>query len=519
MTFADATRAESQSWSKVAPVTALFTVLTIIVIPIMAHMYLPLVDLPNHIARFHLAREIPEALSGYYDYSFKLVPNSAVDLLWLLVGESLDTVRFTQLSIAFASVGLVAGTMLLSRQLWGVWSAWPAAIGLCAYHASFLWGFQNYLVALPFVLLSTALWLSSEGKKTWQRLVMFAPIVFALYVMHFFAFIGFAVIVFGREVQLVLEARRTWKTQFAHSALLSLPFLACIALLLASVLGGDPSPAGSMTIWGHWMFRLEAFGSLVFAPEQFLPRGLRVSATLTLTLLCIFLLYFVRRQGVRLQMHSQMRGPAIALLALVFLAPIWLNGVAFVHIRFPIILAAVFFAATRWRGLSPSSSVGLAVIIVALIAVRAVQFNGYAAVHDREVRQFLDVVSEVPEGARVLPVRVDENNQYVRLWHVAAYAVNDGNVYVPTLFQGVHGLKVRDEWKEHSSPSMHAASVDWLEKVEDPDHFLYRYVADWSEKYTHLVMIDPDRASLQGFDELHEIRRAARYTLYEIQSP
>lgn len=509
-------RVQAPAWSAVLPFVAYIVVSAIIVTPILSHLYLPLVDLPNHIARHQLALGVTEALSRYYDYSFKLVPNSSVDLLWVLSGGKGDPVRFSQISIALASAGLVGATMILSRTVWGVWSAWPAAIGIFAYHGSFFWGFQNYLVALPFVLLGIGLWVATEERPIWFRLAIFAPFSFGLFIMHFFAFLGLAVLVFGREMQRLVEAGPAWKKQFLFSAILSLPFVGCIGYLVADVLSSGPSPAGSLTMWGHWLFRLEALASLALPSQHLLSPGLISSAALALTLGFIFLVYLFRSTGIRLEVHQKMRGPIAALCFLALIAPIWLNGVAFVHIRFPILLAAVLFAVSRWRDLKPAPQVGLAVFMLALVALRAVQFNGYAAAHDREVRHFVEVVSELPAGARLLPVRDHERLNDIRLWHVAAYAVTRADVFIPTLFQGVHGLQVREEWRDHSTPSLHAASINWLREVKNPDHFLLQYVVDWQNKYTHAVMIDPNRSVLEPFEEMQEIRRVDRFTLYEI---
>lgn len=497
-----------------------FTVVTFLVVaPFLTHLYLPLVDLPNHIARHYLATSSLAPLEQYYDYEFRLVPNSAVDLIWILSGGKGDPTRFSQIVIALSSVTFVGATIILSRTVWGLWSAWPAAVGLVAYHASLFWGFQNYVVSLPFVLLGMALWIANQKRNLWVRLAIFAPYVSALYLMHFFAFIGFAVMVFGRELQIIFEAGRDWKRSIGRSAVMALPFLACLTYLIFCIASSGPSPSGSQTEWGSGLHRLEAIQSLTLAGELSLPNGLTTSGQLILVLLWIFAFFFLRSSsGPKLEFNRSMIGPALALCVLVVAAPLWLNGVAFVHIRFPVLLAATLFAATRWQGLASRSAVILAGVVLALILVRTIQFENYSKEYDREVRDFINITETLPPGSRVLPVRSPKYNHDMHLWHVSGYAVVYANVFIPTLFQGVHGLKVREEWRDHSTPALHAASTKWLHGVREPEHFLFRYVVDWQDKYDYVVMIDRSVHLLEPFNELVTKNKIDRFTLYEVLS-
>ncbi|NNL18076.1 MAG: hypothetical protein HKP37_04970, partial [Boseongicola sp.] len=102
-------------------------------LPILIHLHLPLVDLPNHIARHYISTAPSEPLSTYYTYDLKLVPNAAADLAWIAFGGDMDPTRFSQLTMAFYCASFIGATMLLSRQVHGRWSPWPAAAGLLVY--------------------------------------------------------------------------------------------------------------------------------------------------------------------------------------------------------------------------------------------------------------------------------------------------------------------------------------------------------------------------------------------------
>ena len=82
------------------PLLGFAGVALMVAIPILAHPYLPLVDLPNHIARHHVAVALDGPLARYYSYHVSLVPNSAADLAFMLFGDPANPLRFAQLTMA-----------------------------------------------------------------------------------------------------------------------------------------------------------------------------------------------------------------------------------------------------------------------------------------------------------------------------------------------------------------------------------------------------------------------------------
>lgn len=86
-------------------------VVVAVTLPILANPYLPLVDLPNHIARHFIAANPQSALNQYFDYKLDLTPNSAVDLLWTLAGHPSDAVRFSHFVFCIYAANLVASDL------------------------------------------------------------------------------------------------------------------------------------------------------------------------------------------------------------------------------------------------------------------------------------------------------------------------------------------------------------------------------------------------------------------------
>ena len=70
--------------------------------------------------------------------------------------------------------------------------------GLLVYNSSFYWGFQNFVVGLPFALAALAIWIGTERRHILWRLVLLTPLATAIYLMHFYVFFALAVAAAGR---------------------------------------------------------------------------------------------------------------------------------------------------------------------------------------------------------------------------------------------------------------------------------------------------------------------------------
>ena len=490
------------------------------VIPILVHLHLPLVDLPNHIARHYISTAPTGPLSAYYTYELKLVPNAAADLAWIALGNDMDPTRFAQLTMAFYCIAFIGATMLLSRFVHGHWSPWPAAAALLVYNACFFWGFQNFLVSAPFAILGLTLWLWSERLPILQRLVILTPFVFLLYLMHFFAFAALALATFGREIQRIVEAKSDWKQAFVKACLLAIPYLVPILWLLSDVLIGPESPAGSRTDFGSLQSRVMVFASIASGAYQDLPIALDISGWVILAGTALFLLNLYRPVFTKVTLAPHMRGPLIALGIGALLTPSWLNGVAFVHVRFGFILVALLFAATRWDNLPPAKARLLAIAILAVLLTRAVGFERYAAAHTAEAQDFIAVTEAIPAGERLLPAyNHSETRTEFRLWHIAANAVTYHDVFIPTLFQGVHALQLKPEWTKHAIAAGAPAPTRFLDNDTVRQFPQLEFIWDWQEKYTYLVMMDNDQSALEAYEVLEFIASQGRFSLYRINAP
>ena len=506
-----------------APALGFVVLALLVALPILLHPYLPLVDLPNHIARHYIAATDGGPLARYYDYSTSLTPNAAVDMAFLLFGNPDDPARFSQVIMAVYAVALVASAMLLSRVAWGRWSTWPLASALVVYNGNFFWGFQNFLVAIPVAITVLALWLATEERPAWQRLLILGPMVALTYLLHFFAFSVLALAAFGRETQRLLSSKGRFREALGRGLMMSLPFALPLAWLVWDVLTAPASPAGNFTrakVWKEW---IDIFGSLALAPMDGLGTGVNATGSLVVALLVAGLVILLRPGAVRLRLAPSLVGPVIAVAVGVALAPSWLNGVAWVHIRLPFVLALILIASSRWEGLGPRPALAVGAVVLALVAARSAAFDRFAEIHNIEMQDLASTLADLPPGARLFPMQQEGDN---RIWHVQAYAVVQRQAFVPTLFQGVHNLEVLPEWHDSSIAAGQSVPVQlalWALNGDEAktDHWSsteLAFLEDWPAKFDHVLLIGPvDQAADELPSWLRPVSSSGRYALFEIR--
>ena len=515
----DGTVRAPRAVARVWPFLAFAFVIAFTAGPILLHKHLPLVDLPNHVARLHVAAA-PEGgpLSAYYAYASALVPNAAADLIWRALPLEVDAARFAQLIMAVYAVNLVASAMLLSRVLHGRWSAWPAAAGLVVFSGPFFWGFQNFVWSLPFCLYGLALWLAMEGER-WRRwrLAVFVPLAAMLYLMHLFALVILAVAVFGREAQRALTEEGPLLRRGLRICVAMVPFALPIAWLAFTILTGPDGPGSSRTEFGRLALRLVAFGSPLAAPNTAAFPVLDLLALLGLALLALCLSRIFSAEGPRLRLDPRVKGPAIALAVAAALAPSWINGVAMVHIRVPVLLVVLLLAGTAWQGLSARQVRLVAIAFATLIAARGLAFERFAAIYAGDIADMLVATETLPAGARVLPLRAPGLQGDRRFYHIQGLLVAERDVFVPTLFQGTHELSVRPRWADHAEPVQSSLDLRWIlgeEAEAEPRRPVF--TIDWERKFTHALLLDPVDAALTSDPRLDPMAAAGRFTLFRV---
>ena len=439
------------------PLAALAGVIAILCWPLVVHTVAPVVDLPNHMARQVIAVTNEGPLLDYFEYRLAPVPNLAADVAWFAVHDWIDIYRFSQITmVVYASMFMVA-VAVLARIVHGRWTLWPLAAGLVVFNGCFFWGFQNFLLSVPFQILSFALWLWMEPRDPRFRALCFLPLCLILYLMHFFAFAFFATVVIGREVQRLIGA----DARLAHLAkhwVSAIPFLLPLALLLYVTGTAEAGAVAPVTNYGPiWIAPLRRILAPFWGISAGADQMVTIFSLLSLLVVGGLLLTLMNSSDMRLRLNPRMRGPVFALLIVVVVMPEILRGVAFADFRYPFLLVAMVIAGSSWENLPRQAGNVFGVLVAAMLVGKSVSVEQLSARHNAEVTELRELLQEVPPGARIMPIMDEQEDPgTIRRAHLQALAVADSQAFVPTLFQGVHALVLRPEWHEYGHPAIGA---------------------------------------------------------------
>ncbi|WP_159086939.1 hypothetical protein [Loktanella sp. Alg231-35] len=489
----------------------------IAVLPILLHPYLPLVDLPNHIARQYIAANPGTALDAYYGYTFAMKGNSAGDLLWLAVGQHItDVYTFSKLLMALYAANLLLSAVVLARVLHGRWLIWPLATLLLVFNGPFFWGFQNFVITVPLALYALAAWIHYEGTRPWLRAILFIPVVIVIFELHILGFIVLLVSAFGREVHRLFEAGRRWRQQLLQHCISALPFLFPIGLIVWRTFTAAPNDYGDITRYGSLRARIDILRSPFDVVSNDGSAVLELFGTMSLIVLVFAFLTLRKKSGLRLVLAPRALGPILALAVLSVAVPSVLDGVAYVQIRFPFVMAAVAIAGTSWHGVDRRQALWVFLVFAVIAVGRSVSVEQLAARHSADMQDLSLVLADVPEGARLFPVRMSSDRID---WHLQAYAVPQANAFVPTLFRGAHALQIEEAW--HHIAAAQGKSLPAFMVFDESNETLGAvsgFWDNWENDFTHVLALGNLDEEMVASSDLLLLGRQGRYEMYEIGS-
>src|SRR5262249_10651462 len=207
-----------------------------------------LVDIPamadylNHLARMYVLTDAGTANANpYYEISFALYPNLAMDLIVPQLARFLEVERATRFFFFASQVLIVAGAITLE---WTVKRRHEIA-GFAALLAlpsmPFSYGFTNFEFGLGVALFGLALWVACERRRWQVRLAIHTLFVCALFVAHLFALGVYGLVLGLYELRRMFVGRLEAVRAAAIVAMLAGPVLVPLLILYAT--GGARGPA------------------------------------------------------------------------------------------------------------------------------------------------------------------------------------------------------------------------------------------------------------------------------------
>ena len=322
----------------------------------------PLVDLPGHIGRLHVADVIATSpyLKQWFAYRWALIGNLGVDLLAIPLGHLIGLEAAVK-AIMIAVAAFTAAAMLwLAHEVHGrvpptAALALPLTLGF-----PFMFGFANYVLGVAIMFGGLALWvrLARQGRVR-LRFLCFVPIAFLTFVAHGVAWGMLGVVAFAFEYS---DLRRAGFAPGAAlvRALIAVVPLAFPAVLLIGWLGEhvEGPPIQWSTLSAKYYFAMAIFRNddelIDVTSARFLygliilgigGLGLRLDKRLGAAALALFVAFLIMPGTALGSFFSDMRiMPYAVALAILALAP----TEAMARWRTPIAVVAILFALGRF---------------------------------------------------------------------------------------------------------------------------------------------------------------------------
>ena len=389
--------------------------------PVFSTRLPPLVDYPNHLARFWI---LAAGGNPFYGIDWAPLPNLAGDLIVPPLARFVPLELAGKLFLVAILALNIGGAVWLNRAATGAWRLWPLLAAAFLYNRSFLWGFINYLFGLGIALCGAALWLQLETARAWVRLLVSALVALTCFFGHIAAFGVYALVILGLELTpAVAELRaRAWPALCRRFALAAPQFVVPAAL----VLGWWHSTEGGVSYPRIWRK-----ADLLFSVFDNYSRQFDV-ACFALLLLLLGVLAWRRRLGV-----SPRLAPAVALVfaAYLLLPTQMLSGSGTDHriaVAWFMLLAAS--AAPRFSSRRAAQMVGAAILLVLIGRFAVIEAVWRSA--DRVYRVDLAAIDALPSGS-MLAVAFPSgalNASAIPLLHLPTLAVPRREAFVPTVF-------------------------------------------------------------------------------------
>jgi hypothetical protein len=204
----------------------------------------PILDYPNHLARFVLLARGPDdpVLGRLFTPHWAIIPDLASDVIGPLLLRVLPIHVAGRCLLGGILLLNLAGVISLHRTLFGRRSFWPLASGLVAYNSTFLLGFLNGEIGNGLAMLCAAGWLAWRERRPAATIMGAAAASVLLFFCHLMGLVFFLVLIGSAE----LHAMRDRRAVIVRYVLL-VPVVAG-PLFLSSLTMLRDAPAAT-----HWM--------------------------------------------------------------------------------------------------------------------------------------------------------------------------------------------------------------------------------------------------------------------------
>jgi hypothetical protein len=360
-------------------------------IPIFSYRFPSINDYLNHLARGYILLRYNDdpGAARFFVLNWKLLPNLAIDLWVLTIGQVLPLEIAGKLYIVSTLALLLTGVIFLHRAAFGKWSLWPFLALVLLYNRPLLAGFLSFLFGVALWLHALALWICLRAKSAVIRAPVLLVASLVIFFAHLFAFGILAVTIAVYELTIfVFDNRRRWYRRVGDLVIGAIPFLPALAIL---VLLTPHSSASGIVKYREVSARLTAFA----APILY---NWRTDAVAYLILLAMFIWAVVKKD---IHFNLPLVASVIALFILQWFMPTVIMTAIVADHRLPISIMFLAISATNPVRISYQQRLCFIITVGAIFVARIVTIEARWALDQPIYAEARAGLSLIPAGARV----------------------------------------------------------------------------------------------------------------------
>jgi hypothetical protein len=406
--------------------------------PLFLTAHIPLVDLPNHLARQHVLKEIAgsSALQTFYTIKLALVPNLALEIFVGLAGLVMPIDWAMRLFCIVTILLLYLGTRFSNQALAGPQARLYRFAPFLCYGGPFQFGFLSFCFGVGVALLLFALYLHCRRRPLWVQLLILMPAGFGLLLCHMAAFGIWALAIGSYELAKSFPTLRalTAKPDLLAFARRCLRVAAILVPPLAiMVMFGPPTPPSVARI-ANFREKIEGLAAItLFSNPTF-----------------EFALWSLAASGLVIALYTRaVRASRMAVVMLIVVGVVYLalprsaGDTGYIDYRVPwcasfFLLAALMPAEASHRLQNPLR-LYFSALVAGRLALIAVLWLSWEPV----IAEVVDALKTLPIGARLMVVEGKLESRYKMrdpgLVHLPAYAVAYRQAFEPALFASLGG--------------------------------------------------------------------------------
>jgi hypothetical protein len=369
-------------------------------VPFWMTQWPPLLDLPGHMARYHLARELPnsEDLQRFYSYEWRLAGNLAGDLFAYAVKNILTVEQASWLFSLLIVVFLILAIPFISKTFHGSVQLSAFVALPLVYTNIYLWGFVNYTASVVLALFGLAVW-QRLNNRLLLRSMLFVLIGFCVWLAHA---LGWALMLLFIAC---VEGERLWRlSKITHFSEISKTVLSILPALI---------PLAFLIAWRSddgislFYYTEGTIAEKLFALMHFL-RGYAGPIDFVGTFgVLMFLFWALRSPHIKVSRALALCGGALALGFII--TPSYVLGSAYTDIRFVYVFIILLLLSIKTPvhispkilQLAGASMLAYTFVRVCVIALAWKNIGTATQSH-------LKALDQVPMGARILSLQIKD---------------------------------------------------------------------------------------------------------------